>query len=172
MSGLFTIPVGGLKVGRHCFDFEIGKGFFDQFEESEIKAAKLNAVVEAERTSSHIDITVRITGEVNIACDRCLGVFPYPVRCEDRLLVKFGRVNDESDPDIIIIPPDESVLDLKKYFYEYILLALPIQRMHPNDKDGNSTCDPEMLKKLQKYIVDEENNKDPRWNELRNLIIN
>ncbi len=172
MSGLFTIPVGGLKEGQRCFDFEIGTEFFEQYEESEIKAAKLNAVVEAERTSSHIDITVRITGEVDTACDRCLGVFPYPVECENILLVKFGRVNDESDPDIIIIPPDESVVDLKQYFYEYILLALPIQRMHPNDKDGNSTCDPEMLKKLQKYIVDEENNKDPRWNELRNLIIN
>ena len=37
MSGLFIIPLSGLKEGRHCYDFEINKKFFDQLEESEIK---------------------------------------------------------------------------------------------------------------------------------------
>ena len=49
MSGLFTIPISGLKEGQHYFDFEIDKEFFEQFEESEVKEGKLTAVVEADK---------------------------------------------------------------------------------------------------------------------------
>ncbi len=73
MSGLYTIPVSGLKEGRHCFDFEIDKEFFDQFEESEVKEGTLIAIVEADKRSSHIDLSIRIDGTVRISCDRCLG---------------------------------------------------------------------------------------------------
>ena len=58
----------------------------------------------------------------------------------------------------------------KQHIYEYIQLALPIKRVHTDDSEGNSTCDPEMLKKLNEFIVEEENNTDPRWDELRKLI--
>ena len=172
MSGLFTIPVSGLKEGRQSFNFEINKEFFEQFEESEIKSGMLAAVIDADKRPSHINLTIKIQGMVNISCDRCLGVFLHPVVCENRLLIKFGKTNDESDPDIISIPADEFELDLKQYFYEYILLALPIQRVHPDDRNGNSTCDPEMLDKLNEHIVNEDNDIDPRWDELKKLINN
>jgi uncharacterized metal-binding protein YceD (DUF177 family) len=172
MSGFFTIPVGGLKEGQNSFDFELDKGFLEQYEETEIQDAKLKAFVEAEKTSSHIDITVRITGVIDIACTRCLGVFSYPIDCENRLLAKFGQNDYESDPDIIIIPKDKHELNLMQYFYEYILLALPIKRVHPDDKNGESTCDKEMIKKLSEYIVSEENLSDPRWDKLRCLMKN
>jgi uncharacterized protein len=172
MSRLFTIPISGLKEGLHNYDFEIDKEFFDQFEESEVKEGLLKASVEADKRSSHIDIAVRINGEVTIACDICLGIFSHPVFCENRLLVKFGKTPDETDPDIITIPSDENELDMKQYFYEYILLALPIQKVHPAGKNGKSACDPEMLKKLNQHIVNGERGTDPRWDELRKLINN
>ncbi|MBN2862864.1 MAG: DUF177 domain-containing protein, partial [Bacteroidales bacterium] len=158
--------------GQNCFDFELDKGFLEQYEETEIQDAKLKAYVEAEKTSSHIDITVRITGVIDIACTRCLGVFSYPIDCENRLLVKFGQTDDESDPDIIIIPKDKHELNLMQYFYEYIFLALPIKRVHPDDKNGESTCDKEMIKKLSEYIVNGEGLADPRWDKLRCLMKN
>ena len=172
MSGLYAIPVSGLKEGRQRYDFEIDKEFFDQFEESEINEGALVAVVEADKRSSHIYLSVKIDGAVRISCDRCLGVFSHPVSCENRLVIKFGRAHDESDPDIITIPADEYELDLRQYFYEYILLALPIQSVHPVDRDRESTCDPEMIKKLKEHIVNEENDPDPRWDELKKIINN
>jgi uncharacterized metal-binding protein YceD (DUF177 family) len=172
MSGLFTIPISGLKEGRHSFNFEIDKEFFEQFEESEVKNGMLEACVEADKRSSHINLAIRIKGVVSISCDRCLLVFLHPVDCENRLLIKFGKINDENDPDIITVPADEYDLDLKQYFYEYILLALPIQRVHPEDRNGISGCDPEMLMKLDQHIVNEDDRMDPRWDELKKLINN
>ena len=50
------------------------------------------------------------------------------------------------------------------------MLALPIKRVHPDDKNGKSTCDPVMLKKLEELIIDEETDTDPRWDELKKLM--
>jgi uncharacterized metal-binding protein YceD (DUF177 family) len=99
-------------------------------------------------------------------------VFFQHIDCENKLLVKFGKKWDDTDPDIITIPADEHELDIKQYLYEFIHLALPIQRIHPGGVDGTNNCDPEMLKKLNQHIVDEVKDNDPRWDELKKLINN
>ena len=170
MSGSYTIGLSGLKEGRHTIDFEIDNKFFESFEESEIKEGSLFANIELEKRSSHIDLFIRISGKVKVCCDRCLEMFFYPVESESRLLVKLGKKIEDSDPDIISLTTDEHDLDLQQYLYEYIHLALPIKRVHPDDQYGNSTCDPEMLKKLRELIVEEENENDPRWDELKKLM--
>jgi uncharacterized metal-binding protein YceD (DUF177 family) len=172
MSRTYTIPLGGLKEGRHTIDFEIDKEFFEQFEESEVKEGRLIADIVMDKRSSHLDLAIRISGNVRICCDRCLEMFFHPVVCENRLLVKFGKTIEDIDPDILSLPVGENELDLQQHIYEFILLALPIKRVHPNDADGNSTCDPEMLKKLDELIVEEDTEVDPRWNELKKLMNN
>jgi uncharacterized metal-binding protein YceD (DUF177 family) len=170
MSGSYIVGISGLKEGRHTFDFELDNKFFENFEESEIREGSLVAIVELEKRSSHMDLFIRISGEVEVSCDRCLGNFMYPLDCTNRLLVKFGKKIGEEDPDIISVPADEHELDLQQHFYEYVCLALPIKRVHPDDKNGFSTCDPEMIKKLNELIVDEESEGDPRWDELKKLM--
>ncbi len=170
MSGSYTIPLNGLKDGRHIIDFEIGKEFFEQFEESEVKEGSLIANIEIEKRPSHVDLLIRISGDVKVCCDRCLEMFFQIINCENRLLIKFGKKIIDSDPDIISLAADENEVDLKQHLYEFIHLALPIKRMHPDDNNGKSTCDPLMLKKLEELKVEEENENDPRWNELKKLI--
>jgi len=170
MSRSYTIPLSGLKEGRHTIDFEIDKEFFEQFEESEVKEGSLIANIEIDKRSTHSDLVIRISGSVRISCDRCLEMFSQPVSSENRLLVKFGKSMDDIDPDILSISIDEQELDLKQPFYEFIHLALPIKRVHPDDKKGKSTCDPVMLKKLEELIVEEEDENDPRWDELKKLM--
>lgn len=172
MSGFYSIPIGGLKEGKQEYDFDLGAEFFEQFEEPEITGGSLKAHVESDKRSTHADLTIRIFGTVKVPCDRCLEMMEFPVSCENKLLVKFGKVHDDVDPDIITTAADENELDLAQYFYEYILLALPIQRIHPDDEHGNSTCDPRMLKKLKEHVLDEEDYSDPRWDELKKLMNN
>jgi uncharacterized metal-binding protein YceD (DUF177 family) len=97
-------------------------------------------------------------------------MFFHPVTCENRLLVNFGKRLHDIDPDILSVPIDEHELDLQQHIYEFILLALPIKRVHPDDDKGNSSCDPLMLEKLEELIVDDENDNDPRWDELKKLM--
>ncbi len=170
MSGAYSIPVSGLKEGHHTFNFRIDKAFFDLFEDSEIKEGELEATADIDRRATLIDIRIRISGKVSINCDRCLEMFDFPMECENSLVIKFGPARDESDPEIITLPRDEYELELKQYLYEYIHLALPIQRIHPDDRNGVSTCNQVMLKKLQEHLVEDDGKSDPRWDELKKLI--
>jgi len=170
MSRLFAIPVSGIKDGHHIFEFEVDKEFFDLFEESEVKEGELMVVTRVNKSPTHIEVDIGISGNVRICCDRCLEIFDHPVKWENRLLVKFGHERDESDPEIITIPRDEHQLDLNQYIYEFIHLALPIQRIHPDNAEGISTCDPFMLEKLKEHLVEEEPSNDPRWDELKKLM--
>jgi uncharacterized metal-binding protein YceD (DUF177 family) len=172
MSGLFVIPLSGLKEGHRTYNFEIGEGFFELFEGSEIREGELISFVEIEKRSSHIDLRFRITGHVKISCDRCLEMFMQPIDTENRLLIKLGKNWDENDPDILTIPYDEHELDIKQFLYEFIHLALPLKRIHPDDENGNSGCNPEMLKKINEHKVNSDKEADPRWDELKKLMNN
>jgi len=170
MSVTYTIPLSGLKEGRHIFDFEINKEFFEQFEGSEIQEGSLTAHIEMDRRKTHLDLLIKIKGEVLICCDRCLDMFLQPLESENRLLVKFGKDDGITDPDILLVDAGEHELDIKQDLYEYILLALPIKRIHPDDEAGKSSCSPEMLKKLKEHIVEKDPEADPRWDALKKLM--
>jgi len=170
MSSTYTIPIGGLKEGHHTFDFEIDKKFFEQFEDSEVKEGSLIANVKMDKRSTHLDLLIEVSGSVRVSCDRCLEVFSQPISSENRLLVKFGKNMEDIDPDILSLPVDANELDLKQQIYEFVMLALPIKRVHPVDKNGKSSCDPLMLKKLEELIIEEEKDNDPRWDELKKLM--
>ncbi len=170
MSSSYTILLSGLKEGHHTVDFEIDNKFFEQFEESEVKEGSLIANIAMDKRSTHLDMQIKVSGSVRVSCDRCLEMFSQPVNSENRLLVKFGKTIEDTDPDILSVSFDEYELDLKQQIYEFIMLALPIKRVHPADKNGKSTCDPVMLKKLDELVIDEEKENDPRWDELKKLM--
>jgi uncharacterized metal-binding protein YceD (DUF177 family) len=172
MSPHYTIPLSGLKEGRHEFDFEIDNRFFEKFEESEVREGSLIAEITIDKRSTHADLDFRIKGTVSIYCDRCLDKFLYPVESKNRLLIKFGRNDEENDPDILYLPSGENEFDLNQHLYDFIMLALPIRRIHPDDEEGNSTCNPAMLKKLDDLRTDEESHTDPRWDDLKKLMNN
>ena len=170
MSGTYTIPIFGLKEGRHTIDYTIGEEFFEFFEESEIKEGSLIANIEIEKRSTHADLLIKISGSIKISCDRCLEIYDQHLSSENRILIKFGKSLEEDDPDIISLSSEEHEVDLRQHLYEFIHLALPIRRVHPNDSKGKSSCDPLMLKKLKEHLIEEEHEMDPRWAELKKLM--
>ena len=172
MSGLYKIPLHGLKEGLHEYNFEIGKRFFEQFEDSEIKEGELVAVASLAKRSTHMDLILNIQGRVMISCDRCLEMFSQEIISENRLLIKVGKRWDDDDPDLLTIPTDEIELDLAQYLYEFIHLALPIKRIHPDNADGTTSCNPDMLKKIHEHNSGNENEHDPRWDQLKKLMNN
>jgi uncharacterized metal-binding protein YceD (DUF177 family) len=171
MSPTYNIPLSGLKEGLHTFDFEINKEFFEKFEGSEINEGELVAGITVEKRSTHADLRIKISGTVRIVCDRCLDMFDYPLSSENRILVKFATKSEEIDPDILYLPHGENELDLQQHIYEFIMLALPIRKIHPNDSDGKSKCNPAMLQKLNDLRA-EEPESDPRWDQLKKLMNN
>lgn len=169
MTGLYTIPLIGLKEGTHTFEFGIGNKFFDGFEDSEIKEGDLRAHVLLEKGSACINLRIVISGAVKISCDRCLEFFMQKVECENNIILKTGHDTDEGDPEIIFVPFSSHEFDLSQLFYEYIHLALPLRRIHPDGKDGRCGCNPDMIARLESHRAENENKQ---MNELKKLLNN
>ncbi|MEZ4996218.1 MAG: DUF177 domain-containing protein [Bacteroidales bacterium] len=172
MPGLYSIPLAGLKETRYTYEFTIGDDFFGAFEESEIKKGEMRAVVVLQKCSTHLELDIVINGKAEVICDRCLEPFKMTLSSANRLFVRQGQEWEEADPDMITMPLDEHEIDLSQFFYEYIHLALPIKRIHPDDEKGNSTCDPEMIRKLNDHLIQGEGETDPRWDDLKKLTRN
>jgi uncharacterized metal-binding protein YceD (DUF177 family) len=167
-----TIPFRGLKQGKHVYNFKIGNTFFEQFPDSEIREGALIAEVTLSRRSSGLEAHFNIQGNVKVTCDRCLDEFYYPVAYNGNLFFEFGDESREVTDELIILSESDNYLDLGKYIFEFINLSLPLQKFHPNDENGKSLCNSEMLDKLEKHRAKNSNNEivDPRWDKLRDLM--
>ncbi len=170
----FRIPFKGLKEGDHSFDFEIDDSFFEIFPESEIKEGSLHTEVILHKSPRMLTFDFFIDGNVRVPCDRCLEMFDLPVSFTYTLYVKFGQERHEESANTLIIPEDDYFLNVSQYVYEFIHLALPLRRVHPDDDNGHPTCDPLMLKKLKELTVTENKMKryDERWSVLKGFTKN
>lgn len=163
----FTIPVSGLRDGLHEYDFDISREFFQCFEGSPIQDGKVSVHFIFDKRPSLYEMTFEIEGTVKTACDRCLEMFDLPIGDEQNLLVKFDEKIWE-DADVIYILPGTQSLNVARYIYEFINLAVPMTKTH---EDAGESCNPEMLKYIQPENEEHENEEDTGsiWDALKGL---
>lgn len=170
MQNKYTIPLRELEVGMYQFEFDLDDEFFSSFEGGEVQHGDVTAVLDVERHNNLMLINFSFDGEVEVICDRCLEAFFIPVESEFGLSVRFSAlmaeqgadidVEDETEEDIMFVDPADDELDLATYMYESVCLSLPIQRVHPNDENGNTLCNPEMMKYIQQTVSSKEDDLD------------
>jgi len=171
----FTIPFSGLNEGTHLFDFSADQRFFAGFENSEIEKGNVNIEVELEKRTTYLRLTFMLAGQIELICDRCLEPFLQPIESRNLLLVKFSETETDDGDEVIYIHPGAHQIQVAKLIYEFIVLSIPIRRVHPDDQDGESLCDPAMLRKLDEYkapYLPDSEPIDPRWNDLKKIIGN
>lgn len=165
----YTIPINGLSTGKHNYNFTIDNSFFKEYENSVVFGADLDVQLTLDKHTTFIDIKGDFKGTVLTECDRCLGELELEMDFMASLLVKFVKVDQESEnEEVLILDPSESELDLKQFFYDYICLALPIQRVHKEDE-----CDSKMLEKLRSHALVSEQEietKESPFDKLKNLM--
>jgi len=163
----FVIQFGGLKPGVHQFSFLIDDLFFEHFEYSEIKKGEVSVLIDLEKEEKMLVLHFAIDGKVEFPCDRCYLPFWLDIKGEENLIVKFGKDYHEENEDIQVIPEGEHHIDVSPFIYEYIHLLMPFRKVHPEDEDGNSLCDPEVIKRIDEREALSE--PDPRWEILKKL---
>ena len=106
-------------------------------------------------------------------CDVSGEMFQQPISSAMNLIVKFGDEFNDENEDLLIIPHSDYKLNVSQYIYEAIILTVPIKRIHPGVNDGSLNS--EVLNKLKELeIKDQEDSNeeiDPRWNKLKNILI-
>ena len=148
----YSIAISGLTAGIHAFSFEIDDLFFGEFEESEVEQGDLKVTVTVEKKSGFMQLGVLISGKVTIACDRCLDDLLMPIAYEGAPIVKFATAdeNEETcdDVNILWLESTQSELDLTQYFFDSIILSIPMQCVH-----AEGHCNKEMIEKLKELEI-------------------
>jgi uncharacterized metal-binding protein YceD (DUF177 family) len=174
----FDIQIATLSNKVHEFDFVLDNDFFALFEQSLVNGGKLKAHVILDKSDLLLQFEFKITGTVNVTCDRSLDEFDYPVTIDELLLVRYGAIETELDDNVLQILPGTQSLNVAQHLFDYVGLAIPIKKLHPRyyevDEDpnaeniliyssggtGNTTDDDDQ---------DDDSAGDPRWDILKKL---
>ena len=162
----FNIDIFKLSNSKHDYQFEIDKSFFEEFENSPIKVGNANVHVELDKSATLMEVTIEVKGKVVLTCDRSLEEFDEEIDISNKMIFKYGDQWEELSDEIVVIPRDEQRLNVAHYIFEFVILSLPIKKIHPNYRDEEFDG--------VYYASDNDKNKseanDPRWNKLKDLL--
>jgi len=170
----YQIAYVGLKLGKHEFKFTIDNSFFDSLgTEPELllvdRGDLVAHIIFDKQQENLFHLEFQINGSLVLNCERCLDDFNYPLSLNEKQWVKTGDV-DFDDPDILVLPKNEFQLDIGPLIYEFISLALPLIRIHPDNDLGIPSCSNETSEIIKKFLPQEsEIRSDPRWEALKDL---
>lgn len=169
-EGLYTIPLQLLKESMFDAEWKVDKAFVEDQKMEGVYDADIVAKVHFVKQNDFHTLSLQINGTVSVACDRCLDIFPLPITMTQDYIVKVGDENDElsESDDVILIAPDEAELVLTAEIYEMIMLALPMKKVHANEKDCNS----DVISYMNQSKKNKEEKTDPRWDSLKNMFKN
>ncbi|MCL1867343.1 MAG: DUF177 domain-containing protein, partial [Paludibacter sp.] len=143
----YKIFLKDLTDKSQVFDFELDDDFFKKIDSSEVERGNIKATVSAQRKSQNFELKILLDGYVTIPCDRCLDDMQQAIKYCETLTVQLGEEFSE-DSDVLIVPEADGYINLAWFFYEMILVNIPIKHVHPAGE-----CNKTMQKKLKKHSV-------------------
>lgn len=166
----FIIPLIGLKLGDHSYDFKVDGTFFKEFDNTELEDGKLQLDLTLTKRSNLMELKFQVNGIVNSLCDKCGGDLDLPLDYQDMRIIKFSHEDFNNTDDVLILGNDEHEIDISHMVYETIALALPTRRVHDKEINGQ-VCDEDALLRVEEYLEqNEEEDVDTRWSALKDLL--
>ncbi len=168
----FDINLYQLKNRQYEYVYNVEDSFFSKFEKSLVEKGSANVNVQLVKSEHGIVVDYRISGSVQLVCDKSLEVFDEPIEVQETVVYKYGDVYEEVSENLVIIKRDTLSINLAQNIYELIAVTIPYKKVHPKyrteDEDENvqgggiiySSVAPE---------ADQKEEIDPRWAELLKL---
>ncbi len=153
----FEIAFVGLKPGVHEYNYLIDDRFFEAFQQQDFRNCKANVKLSLDRKSSFMLLRFEIGGTLEVNCDRCSSNLPLDLWDEFNITVKMVEepelMNEqEDDPDMYYIAQGDSHIDVANWIYEFINLAIPMQKACDFEAMNGPHCNKtamDVLKKLE-----------------------
>jgi len=168
----YIIPIVGLKLGDHAYQFKVDGKFFEEFENTELEDGVLDVDLVLTKRPNLMELVFHVKGQIETFCDRCGGALELPLEHKEMRIIKFSQEDFNNTDEILVLGNDEHEIDVSHMIYETIALGLPSRRVHDESVNGQS-CDQEVLDKLSEYQEKEESEDvDDRWSALKKLLTN
>jgi uncharacterized metal-binding protein YceD (DUF177 family) len=174
MLSFFEISVLKLKDGKHQYDFELKKDFFEFFNFEDIHDAELKVMLTLNKGSRVIMAKFDIHGTVSLLCDRSLEVFEEKISCEETVAYKYGETEEVLSDELIQITASTQSVNVARQLFEMTVFSLPMKKLHPKFRSESDTNDTLVYSSSDIAQDDEKkdddtNAADPRFSSLKNL---
>ncbi len=163
----FEVQIFGLDNGDHNYDFRINKSFFQLFPNSLVENGKGVAFLRIEKSETMMHLHFKLEVVVELICDVTLEEFDFPIHTEDELIIKFGEEEIELSEDVMIINRNATSINVAKFIYEFVSLAIPMKKLHPKIKDQERSD--LIYSDKSEDVESSEEEIDPRWEVLKKL---
>ncbi|MEM9327851.1 MAG: DUF177 domain-containing protein [Bacteroidota bacterium] len=164
----FDINIHRLANGEHEFQFKVSNELLDFFEQNIVEGASGQCDIVLIKTETMMTLKFQIAATVDLICDVSLKPYTQDVQVVKELIIKFGEEEKELSEDVLVMHWDTQQINVAEYIYEFLLLAVPMKRIHP---DIAAEDRPELI-----YVSESENGDDddddaidPRWEALKKL---
>ena len=165
----FDINIQSLANGEHEFRFEITESLLNFSEQNIVEGWRGECMVHMSKSETMMTLRFDISARIDLICDVSLKPYEQDVKVEKELIIKFGDEVKELSEDVLVIPWETQQLNTAEYIYEFLLLAVPMKKIHPDLADKER---PELIFVAES---DEEGDDegddaiDPRWDALKKL---
>lgn len=175
----FKLNLFSLGNKTYNYSYKINNDFFSCFEFGLVDNGDFDVKVQLTRTERLIEVLFDIKGIIKMECDKTLRPFDFKVDTHQKIIYKFANEYEELSEDLFHIPYDYQQLDLSQPIYEFISVAVPMRRIHPDLEMEEEDFDEEDSLTFVYSSLDEEDDIDseddddedidPRWESLKKL---
>ncbi|GAA4443041.1 DUF177 domain-containing protein [Ravibacter arvi] len=171
----YNIDIVGLAEREHVFHYTSGDGFFQEFEQDLIEKGRFEADLVLQKSSTMIRLDFKISGVVGQVCDRTLEPYDEHFETENRIFLKFGDRDEELTDEIEMIQRNTARINVARYVYDFIALALPVKKLHPRLRSDENGEEEEVLvygtsaDSPKGETASSEEDIDPRWAALKGI---
>jgi len=164
----YSVNIVGLAQKTHSFDFILGSAFFEKYGTEVVKTGQFDVKVVLNKKETLIEADFDIEGKAQLICDRSLDLFDHPMKINRRVIFKYGEVAKEVSDEVTVIPRDLQRLEVGQFLYEFIVLDVPIKKIHPRfqaEEENDESEEGKLIYQTEKS----EDEIDPRWEKLKKL---
>ena len=108
----FIIPIIGLKLGEHFYQFNVDREFFKEFDNTDLQEGSLRVDLILKKRSNHLELMFHVKGSVNCLCDRCGSDLKLPLDHQEMRIVKFSQEDFDNTDDVLIIGREDHEINV------------------------------------------------------------
>ena len=159
----FKIDIFRLENKQYVHEFEGEDDFFEALDQNLIQKGHFKATVALNKNETMIQMIYKISGSVELTCDRSLDIFDFPVDITQKMILKFSDHNEEITEELMLIDRNTQYINVAQDIFDFIGLQIPIKKLHPRFIQDEVTYESLMKKFDDEYEeegLDEDNLDD------------
>jgi uncharacterized metal-binding protein YceD (DUF177 family) len=169
----YTVGIAKLQNKDYYFDWQCGRDFFESFEERFVDNGNCKVNMMLRKSEALLHLNFQIDGTLELVCDRSLEKFDHPFHTEGVQILRFSDHAEQINDEMELIPRGLAEISVAQYIYELISLSVPMKKLHPRFKEDQDDSTEELklvYSSEQKKKEVQEDNIDPRWEELKKIF--